>query len=204
MTSIPPLITSGCMKKPFVLLIISGAACFVAFTVPAWSDLLLLSVPCALASVWLIWRAWRATGSIWRLPGAPAPNWVILDGSNIMHWKDGVPNIEPVREVLAILREQGFTAGVMFDANAGYKLNDKYQHDYAFSKMLKLPENRIMVVPKGTPADPYILMAARDFGARIVTNDQFRDWAEDYPEVNKPGFLIKGRYTLGKLDLTLS
>ena len=44
-----------------------------------------------------------------------------------------------------------------------------------FSKLLKMPESHIMVVPKETPADPYILQAARDYGARIVSNDRFRD-----------------------------
>lgn len=121
-----------------------------------------------------------------------------------MHWMGGEPSLKPVKDVLALLKKQDFTAGVMFDANAGYLLGDRYQHDDAFSKQLRIPEDRIMVVPKGTPADPYILTAAEDFNAKIVTNDRFRDWAEDYPQIQEPGFLVTGRYSKGNLILSLT
>lgn len=120
-----------------------------------------------------------------------------------MYWKDETPQIGPVREVVKLLKSLGFEPGVMFDANAGYLVSGKYQHDGKFGKAIGLPMDRIMVVPKGTPADPYILTAARDLGARIVTNDRFRDWAEDYPEVTDQGHLIKGEYRSGKLWLDL-
>jgi hypothetical protein len=60
------------------------------------------------------------------------------------------------------------------------------------SQILGLPQDQVLVVPKGSPADPWILTTARDFGARIVTNDRYRDWAEAHPEVAKPGFLVHG------------
>ncbi len=178
------------MKAPIVLFVIFSSFGVLGTIVPVLSDVLLLAVPCAIASLWLLWRVWRR------------PKWAIVDGSNVMHWKDGVPDINALRDVLKALKRKGYTAGVMFDANAGYKLIDKYLHDDAFSKVLKLPEDRIMVVPKGTPADPYILKAARDLGARIVTNDQFRDWVDEYPEVKQNGFLITGQYLNGRLSLS--
>ncbi|GAA6193023.1 hypothetical protein [Phaeobacter sp. NW0010-22] len=128
-------------------------------------------------------------------------NWVILDGSNVLYWKDETPQIKTVREVLTRLKELGFTPGVMFDANAGYLVSGSYQHDHRFSQQLGLPESHVMVVPKGTPADPYILAAARDLGARIVTNDRYRDWEKKHSEIRTPGFLIKGGYRSGKLWL---
>jgi len=60
-----------------------------------------------------------------------------------------------------------------------------------------------MVVPKGAPADPAILSAAQDTGARVVSNDRFRDWSDDFPEVRAPGFLIRGGYRSGELWLDL-
>ena len=60
-----------------------------------------------------------------------------------------------------------------------------------------------MVVPKGTPADVAILTAARDHGARIVTNDRYRDWAGQHPEVLEPGLLIPGSYHKGELRMTV-
>jgi hypothetical protein len=37
-------------------------------------------------------------------------------------------------------------------------------HDGAMGRALGLPKDRVMVLPKGVPADPYILTSARDFG----------------------------------------
>ncbi|MFK7744473.1 MAG: hypothetical protein AB8B47_05435 [Roseobacter sp.] len=129
--------------------------------------------------------------------------WAIIDGSNVMHWDGGKPKIATVRRVVDHLIAHDFTPSVMFDANAGYLLVGKYQHDGALSKALGLPESHVMVVPKGTPADPAILTAARDYNARIVTNDRFRDWTREFPEVRKPGHLIKGGFRSGTLFLQL-
>ena len=127
---------------------------------------------------------------------------VIVDGSNVMYWKDGEPDLDVVIEVLAKLFSAGLSPGVMFDANAGYLVSERYMHDGAFAKRLGVPKANVLVVPKGTPADATILKAARDMGGRVVTNDRFRDWAEEYPEVLEDGFLIKGGYQKGKLWLS--
>lgn len=119
-------------------------------------------------------------------------NWIVVDGSNVMHWQDNTPRIAPVLKVIGDLQARGFDPGVVFDANAGWKLFGKYINENEFGRMLGLPTDQVLVVPKGTPADPYILATARQFNARIVTNDRYRDWADDHPEVTKPGFLIRG------------
>jgi hypothetical protein len=127
---------------------------------------------------------------------APATfrNPILIDGSNVMHWKDETPQIAPVQAVVQHLVSLGFTPGIMFDANAGYKLSGRYMNERDFAKLLALSEHQIFVVPKGTQADPYLLDVAHDFGARVVTRDRFRDWAEAHPEVKEPGFLIRGGY----------
>jgi Zc3h12a-like Ribonuclease NYN domain len=119
-------------------------------------------------------------------------NWILVDGSNVMHWEDNTPHIEPVRRVVAVLKAQGLDPGVVFDANAGWKLMGRYLGETELGKILDLPPDQVLVVPKGSPADPWLLTTARDFGARIVTNDRFRDWAEAHPEVDRPGFLVRG------------
>lgn len=176
-----------------LILIISAAATAAAFAYPALGDLLLLALPCAVASAILLLQSLRQGRR----------DWFIIDGSNVMFWKTGTPDILGVRDVVNELRARGLHTCVVFDANAGYRLNGRYQHDKALSRQLGLPANRVTVVPKGTPADPYILKAARDHGGRIVSRDQFRDWAETHPEVGKPGHLVKGGYRGGKLWLAL-
>lgn len=203
------------MLVPFILLLLSLVGVAAAMLLPGLSDLILLSGPMTLASLWLLARAQRMRPDRHgeRVEAGPratrrwrtraTPKWVVIDGSNVMHWIDETPRIEPLRDVLRYLEAKGFTAGVVFDANAGYLIAGKYQHDHAFGRLLGLPEDRIMVVPKGTPADPMILTSARDLGARIVTNDRYRDWAGDFPEIRTSGHLIRGGYRDGNLWLDL-
>lgn len=119
-----------------------------------------------------------------------------------MHWRDNVADIGVVREVVLTLSSLGYSPGVAFDANAGYLISGKYMNERAFSQILGLPLDRILVVGKGTPADPAILGAARDLGARIVSNDRYRDWAADHPEVATPGHLVRGGYREGRSGST--
>ena len=126
---------------------------------------------------------------------------IIVDGSNVMYWKDGEPRLDSVVEVIINLTRQGFAPGVIFDANVGYLLTGKFKNTNAMAKLLGLPEKRVMVVPKGEPADRFILQAARELGARVVSNDRFRDWVEDFPEIGDPGHVIKGRHQQGDVKL---
>jgi len=198
------------MLVPFLLFLLSLAGVAAAFALPGLSDLILIAGPSCLASLWLLFRAWRARpaedpASIvgWRARPTKDPAWIVIDGSNVMHWTGDTPRIEPVREVVRHLKRLGFTPGVIFDANAGHLLEGRYCHDDAFGKLLGLPTDRVMVVDKGTPADPIILREAQDLKARVVTNDRYRDWAERFPDIRTPGFLVRGGYRKGRLWLEL-
>lgn len=200
--------------------LISLAGVVLAAVKPEYSDLLLLAGPCLLASLWLLWRgggsADRSSGrSSDRLSkrlnrlrdGADRPvqratrEHVIIDGSNVMHWDAGKVSLTPVVQAIEVLAAQRMTVGVIFDANAGYKLEDRYRDDAHMARALGLPEDRVLVVPKGVPADHYILSAARGLRARVVTNDRYRDWQADFPEVGQAGFLIRGGMKNGALWL---
>lgn len=182
-----------------VLLLASLVATGLAYMRPAFSDILLLSVPVALASAFLL---------LGRAPTPPAPTEpprpekrLIIDGSNALYWKDNTPRLETLIELLTLLRSKGFKPGVIFDASAGHTLFNRYVDDAPFAEMLGLAREDCFVVPKGTIADEYILNAARKLDARIVTNDRYRDWADRFPEIRKPGHLIRGRYEKGALHL---
>ena len=126
---------------------------------------------------------------------------ILIDGSNVMHWLDEKPQLKPLVQVVRALQSQGYTPGVVFDANAGHKLVGRFLNGADFATMLSLPRSQVLVVPRGTQADPVLLDSANEFGARIVTNDRFRDWAEAHPKVLEPGFLIRGGMRDGKLWL---
>lgn len=188
------------MIAPIVLLLLSLAGVGVAF-IPDYSALILLAGPCAVASLYLLLTAPRSDYQDRR--DIPL-RWVVVDGSNVMHWNGGTPKLETVLELNAYLTEHGYMPGVVFDANVGYKVQGKFLNDRALAGLLGLPKDRVMVVPKGSPADPLILTAARDLDAKIVSNDRFRDWAEKYPEVDQSGYLMRGGYRSGKLWVDLA
>lgn len=126
---------------------------------------------------------------------------ILIDGSNVMHWQDNTPQLAPLLRVVERVKGMGYVPGVVFDANAGWKLFGRYMDDDDLARVLTMPRDQVFVVPKGTQADPYLLATARDHGAQIVTNDRFRDWAETHPEVASPEVLIRGGIREGKVWL---
>lgn len=182
-----------------LLALLSVGLMGLAVALPGESDLLfMLAAPCLIAAIWLLMlRLSRPR------PTAPARRAdIIVDGSNVLHWNDGVPSLRPVMDVIRELMAQGLTVDVMFDANVGYKIGTRYLHDRELALQIGLPEEQVRVVSKGTQADHHILRAARRFQAQVVSNDRFRDWQAEFPEVDTPGFLIRGGMREGSLWLS--
>lgn len=127
----------------------------------------------------------------------------VIDGSNVMHWRDNMPVISVVAEAVQALERHGYEVGVIFDANAGYKIADRYLGERALKRMLGLGGNSVLVVPRGEQADPWLLDFARRSGAVIVSNDRFRDRLAEFPEIAEPGRLIRGGHRDGRLWLDI-
>jgi hypothetical protein len=126
---------------------------------------------------------------------------VLVDGSNVIYWQDNTPQLAPLLQVVQDLSSRGLKPGVVFDANVGYKLSGKFLGERDLSRLLSLPRAQILVVPKGTQADSFLLETARDQKALIVTNDRFRDWVDRYPEVAQQGRLVTGGIRDGQIWL---
>lgn len=206
------------MRPPLILLLLSAACAGASRALggPILTLPLAVSALAGLAAVLLVIHAAlhgrrtqpgpdcdklrHAPMCVWGARRSP-PKHVVIDGSNVMHWDGQVPRLKTLRAVIAELQGQGYQPGIVFDANAGYKLADRYLDDRDFAKLLNLPGDRVLVVAKGKPADPTILAAARDLGANIISNDRFRDWVGDFPEVTTPGCLCKGGFRNGQLWL---
>lgn len=180
------------------IFILSISAVFASFLSPALSDIFLLAAPMAIASM-IIALCNEQLRRIQRLKD----NRVVIDGSNVMHWHRGQPNLETVRKVIGELRKKGFSPGVVFDANAGHVLTGKFRDENYFRRALGLEKDFVMVVQKGTQADPMILKAAQNCKGRVVSNDKFRDWVRQHPELDDEGYVIRGGFRSGKLWLGL-
>lgn len=127
--------------------------------------------------------------------------WILVDGSNVMHWQDNQPALAPLTGLILRLTGLGYVPGIVFDANAGWKLQGRYLREAELARLLGVEERQVLVVPKGTQADTYLLQTAREFEAKIVTNDRFRDWADQHPEVLESGILIRGGMRDGQVWL---
>jgi len=135
-----------------------------------------------------------------------APKWrkvAVLDGSNVMHWQDNQPDLNTVKRVAAAARKQGLKPVVYFDANAGYLTRGKYLGPAELSRHIGVPRRDIHIAPKGLPADPLLLKAAKRLNARVISNDKFRDWLDTHPYVQHYGFLIPGDVRDRKVQLAL-
>ncbi|MBN2907898.1 MAG: hypothetical protein JXJ18_14400 [Rhodobacteraceae bacterium] len=184
------------MVVPFVLLILSlGAAVASVFLWgPVASAPLLLALICAVGALFLLVLA----------PRRSRPRWIVVDGSNVMHWNDETPALETVGRVVEALQGRGYAPVVWFDANVGYRVGQRYMGPRPLANALGLPERQVFVAPKGTPADPLLLRGSDRLKARVVTNDRFRDWVEDHPQVQEPGFLVRGHVRGGAVRLELA
>jgi hypothetical protein len=181
------------MRIAVLLLSLASAGLSVAVLGPILSVPLLVSAALVVVSV-----LWLFAG-----PRRKAVPWIVVDGSNVMYWEGEKPSLMTVRRVLQAVDEAGFVPLVWFDANVGYLTQGAYLRPEQLSRMLGLAHGQVLVAPKGTPADPLLLEEAVRLGTRVVTNDRFRDWAEDHPSVTEPGFLVGGRMSGGVVRLRL-
>ena len=191
------------MRIPVVLFVLSLVAAFGFSALAGFvlTDLALLALLSAVAALYLVVTSGRSRPAR-RGPVVPRKTRPILvDGSNVMHWRDDAPQLTTLQDVISALTRQGYKPGIVFDANAGYKLTGRYMDDAPLARALNLPPDRVLVVPKGGQADPVILASARELRAPVLTNDRFRDWAADYPEVGREGHLLRGGYRNGVLWL---
>jgi hypothetical protein len=184
------------MKAPLAIIALSlflGAA-VTAPGSPLPGDLVFLAFICGLGGLLLL-----------LLPGKrrPARTCIVLDGSNLLYWLDDQPNLAAVQVVVDQLCHHDLVPVIWFDANAGYLIGGRWMGPKELARLLRLDARQIFVAPKGTPADPLLLNSARKLGARVISNDRFRDWTESHPWLADPGFLIRGCIRDGAAELQL-
>jgi len=105
---------------------------------------------------------------------------VLVDGSNVAHSTEGeqaqLANILAVRQKLS---EEGLEPVVVVDAALRHQIDDRAGYEQL------VDQGVVRQAPAGTDADYFILSFARELGARIVSNDRFRDRLRDFPDATE-------------------
>ena len=102
---------------------------------------------------------------------------VLVDGSNVAHATEGgEARLDNIQLVMRKLSSDGFKPLIVADAALRHQIDDKATYE-------KLVDDGVVhQAPAGTDADYFILSFARQLGARILSNDRFRDRARDFSE----------------------
>ena len=121
---------------------------------------------------------------------------VVIDGANVAYEErsaGGKPKLSNLLRVRGELEERGFEAVILVDASLKYDIDDQEQ----LEKLIQ--SQQVRQVPAGTDADYFIIQFADQFDALIVTNDRYKDYAEQYPWVTErrlPYMIVKGEVVL--------
>ena len=121
---------------------------------------------------------------------------VVIDGANVAYEErsaGGKPKLSNLLKVKRELEERGFEAVIIVDASLKYDIDDQAQLETL------MRSQQIRQVPAGTDADYFIIQFADQLDARVVTNDRYKDYAEQYPWVTQrrmPYMIVKGEVVL--------
>jgi Zc3h12a-like ribonuclease protein len=101
---------------------------------------------------------------------------VLVDAANVAHATEGgEARLANIRLVQDKLREEGFEPLVVADAALRHQIDERAEYERL------IDDGLIHQAPAGTDADYFILSFAREMDARILTNDRFRDRAQEFP-----------------------
>lgn len=109
----------------------------------------------------------------------------IVDGSTVLHAGQKEPRVENLRLMIDELKQKGCEFEVYVDASKKHEVDDPE----ALKQMIS--EGMIKQVPKGTPADLWILKRASELPeCKIISTDTYSDWEEKFPFVRELGKLL--------------
>ncbi|MEP3675261.1 hypothetical protein [Sulfitobacter sp.] len=112
---------------------------------------------------------------------------ISIDGSNVLFWQVGQKRGDLPAVVARALIARRFAPVVYFDHSIGRHMS-RCQLD-ALAELVP-----IVIADKGTPAD--ILLLETIAQGQIISNDRFRDWRAQFPQLRNDR-LVTGRIEQG-------
>jgi len=116
---------------------------------------------------------------------------VIIDASNVAHHgkgKEGDPRLDTILKSIKALKTLGYEPYTIADASLRHEIDKKEE----FNKLLE--EEKIVQVPSGTTADHFILKIAEEEDAKILSNDIFREYNDEFKDIasRRIPYTVKG------------
>jgi len=107
---------------------------------------------------------------------------VIVDASNVAHFgkdKEGSkPRLDYLLKSVEALEKLGYEPFPIADASLRHEIDEKEK----FNALLD--EGKMQQVPSGTTADHFILKIAYEEDCKILSNDNFRDFNDEFQDIN--------------------
>lgn len=121
---------------------------------------------------------------------------ILVDGSNVAYAElseNGDPKVSNLVGMRKHLRQKGYKPLIIIDASLRYEIDDPQQLESLIDDQI------VRQAPADTDADFFILEEAQNENARVVSNDEFEEYQEDYPGVKSwrlPFMILNGEITL--------
>jgi hypothetical protein len=121
---------------------------------------------------------------------------VVIDGANVAYEERSAgdkPKLSNLLKVRGEMEGRGYEPIIIVDASLKYDIDDQTQIETL------IHSQQIRQVPAGTDADYFILQVAQQHDALIVSNDQYKDYMDQYPwipERRLPYMIVKGEVHL--------
>ncbi len=107
---------------------------------------------------------------------------VIVDASNVAHFgkdKEGSkPRLDYLLKSVDALEKLGYEPFPIADASLRHEIDEKEK----FNALLD--EGKVQQVPSGTTADHFILKIAFEEDCKILSNDNFREFNDEFHDIN--------------------
>jgi Zc3h12a-like Ribonuclease NYN domain len=105
---------------------------------------------------------------------------VIVDASNVAHFgrkDDEKPKLINIIKSIDALKELGYEPLIIADASLRHEIDNKKD----FNNLVD--DKTIKQVPSGTTADHFILKKAEEENAKILSNDAFREYYDEFQNI---------------------
>lgn len=104
-----------------------------------------------------------------------------MDASNVAHSgkrQDDQPSLDKILLAVKTLKDMGYQPVLIADASLRHEIDRKED----FNQLLE--EGKILQVPSGTTADHYLLKMAEEENGKILSNDAFREYNDEFQDIN--------------------